>query len=144
MTEAETDAGMIIPEREILDKKIHFPNGLPGFPESTDFLLSQSDGEKPFGWLRDIGNADLAFAVIEAYHLVPDYMIEIDDEELSSIGSPSPKNCAILLILRIEMEDKITIHANLKSPVVINTLDRLGGQFILGNSSYSEDVIFKF
>ncbi|MEM9400417.1 MAG: flagellar assembly protein FliW [Verrucomicrobiota bacterium] len=142
MIEAETEA--IIPEQEILDKTISFPNGLPGFPESKKFVLTQAKGEAPFAWLRDLNDPDLSFAVIEAYHLVPDYTIEIDDEDLDSIKSPSAKDCAVLLILRIEMEEKkISIHANLRAPLLINTVDQTGSQFMLScESPYSEDTIF--
>ncbi|MEM9443925.1 MAG: flagellar assembly protein FliW [Verrucomicrobiota bacterium] len=144
----DADAKAAIPEQEILDKQIEFPNGLPGFPSSTRFILSQAEGEAPFAWMRDIDDPDLAFAVIEAYHLVPDYTIEIDDEELSVINSPSAKHCAIILILRIEIDEPnhtLIIHANLRAPILINTIDHKGSQFMLPEESpYSESTVFKF
>lgn len=131
---------------ELYQKAIEFPLGLPGFNQERRYVLTQTPQERPFSWLRSLDNENLAFATIEAYQLVPDYTIDIADEELVSIGQPSPKECAILLILRVEVDAKsVKIYANLRAPVILNTSKRLARQIILPDAdNYSESTLFEF
>ncbi len=130
---------------EILEKAIDFPLGIPGFKKSRQYVLTQTEGERPFAWLRSLDQPSLAFAVIEAFRLVPDYTIDVPDEELAEIGAPSPQECAILLILRVEVEKTVKIHANLRAPIIVNMTKRLARQVILLDAdNYSESTLFEF
>lgn len=130
---------------EIFEKTIHFPRGIPGFPNSHEFVLTQTEQERPFAWLRSIEGSALAFAVVEAYRLVPDYAIDIPDEELAEIGSPTPGECSILLILRLEVAETVKIYANLRAPIILNMTERLARQVILSEADhYSESTLFEF
>ncbi len=137
----ETDLGT-----ELFEKALEFPLGLPGFKQAHRYVLTQTDQERPFAWLRSLDNENLAFAIIEAYQLVPDYVIDIADEELATIGQPSPKECAVLLILRVDVDEKsVKIYANLRAPVILNTTKRLARQIILPDAdNYSESTLFEF
>lgn len=136
----ETDLGA-----EIYEKILHFPAGLPGFASRHRFILTQAPQEKPFAWLRCVEEGGLAFAVVEAYRLVPDYTVDIPDEELVDIGSPAPHECALLLILRVEVAETVKIYANLRAPVVVNMTRRLARQVILLEADhYSESTLFEF
>lgn len=136
----ETEVGA-----EIFEKIIQFPKGLPGFAHNHRFILTQSEKEKPFAWLRSVDQEALAFATVEAFRLVPDYLIDIPDEELAEIGSPAPQECAILLILRVEVAETVKIYANLRAPIILNTTRRLARQVILLEADhYSESTLFEF
>lgn len=139
-TASETELGA-----EIFEKAIQFPLGIPGFPDFHQYVLTQTPQERPFAWLRSIEQVGLAFAVIEAYRLVPDYSVDINDDELAAIGSPSPQECSILLILRVEVEETVKIYANLKAPIVLNMTRKLARQVILSEAdNYSESTLFEF
>lgn len=130
---------------ELFEKTIVFPDGIPGFRQSHRFVLSQTESERPFAWLQSLDEPSLAFATIEAYRLVPDYTVDISDEELEAIGSPSPGECAILLILRVEVEKSVKIHANLRAPIILNMTKRMARQVILADAdNYSESTLFEF
>jgi flagellar assembly factor FliW len=130
---------------EILEKAIHFPHGLPGFREAHRFVLTQTEKERPFAWLRSLDQPSLAFAVIEAYRLVPDYAIDVPDEDLADIGAPTPHECAVLLILRVEVENTVRIYANLRAPIILNMSKRQARQVILLDAdNYSESTLFEF
>jgi flagellar assembly factor FliW len=131
-------------EQELAEKAIEFPLGLPGFPEHKKFVLNQLPEEKPYAWLRSLDDPNLAFPIIEVYHLVPDYSFEVDDEDLAAIGMPQPQTCALFFILRIESDNGLKIHVNLKAPIVLNTAERKGRQVILHpETPYSDSSIFE-
>lgn len=137
---SETELGA-----EVFEKVLNFPLGIPGFPNAHRFILTQTEKERPFAWLRSVDQESTAFAVVEAYRLVPDYSIDISDDELAEIGSPTPQECAILLILRIEVGETVKIYANLRAPVVLNMTRRQARQIILSDADhYSESTLFEF
>ncbi len=132
-------------ERILTQQAIEFPLGIPGFNDHHHFVLNQKPGEKPFAWLRSKSDFPLAFAVCEAFHLVPDYQFEIDDSQLEVIGSPAPGDYAVLFILRLQPGTPFTIYANLRAPLLINMRTRQGRQIMLmGDVPYSESTAFQF
>ena len=131
-------------EKEILDKSFTFPMGLPGFPGTQRFVFSQGEGEHPFALMRSLDNANLSFAVIEAFYLKPDYVMDVDDDDLDPIGGPSPMDCLIFFILKIEGGKPFRIYANLKAPLILHKDKKLGRQIVLPDSPYSERELFEF
>jgi flagellar assembly factor FliW len=133
-------------EKEIMDKSIEFPLGIPGFSDCRRFVFTQNPEESPFAWMQSIEQPDLAFAVVEAYHLVQDYTVDINDAELEAIGNPAPQNCGVFFIVRLEFEkEKLVINTNLRAPVLINTQKRFGRQIVLPDrQEYSEFARFVY
>ncbi|HEY8965947.1 MAG TPA: flagellar assembly protein FliW [Candidatus Methylacidiphilales bacterium] len=131
-------------EREILDKTFTFPLGIPGFQSHHRFVFSQDAGHKPFTVMRSLDDVNLAFVVIEAFYLTPDYVMDIDDAELEPIGSPGPLDCVILFIVRLESGKPFRVHANLRAPLVLNKEKRLARQIVLSDARYSEQETFEF
>jgi flagellar assembly factor FliW len=133
-------------ETEILDKYIEFPLGVPGFQQCRRFIFARQPEEHPFAWMRSLDDERLAFAVVEAYHLIPDFSFEVDDSELEIIGSPSPEHCAVFFIVRIEADKKVKILVNSDAPLIINTKDRKGRQIVLPVSERSakQPMVFEF
>ncbi len=130
---------------DLQDKAISFPLAIPGFSHCKRFILNQLPSEKPFFWLRSLDDANLAFAVMEAHQLIPDYSFEVDDEELSAIGSPDPRDCAVFFIVRLEelQQKKFRLHANPRAPLLINMAKRIGRQVIVvKGSNYEEGATF--
>jgi flagellar assembly factor FliW len=132
-------------ESEVLNKSVSFPLGIPGFVESKHFVFVQRSEEHPFAWMRSIEEPELGFAVVEAYHLMPDFSFEVDDKELEVIGSPSPENCAVFFIIKLERSAKVKITANTRAPILINIKDRKGRQVILPSDKPTSEVMtFEF
>jgi flagellar assembly factor FliW len=122
---------------ELESKAFTFPKGLPGFPACKRFVLNQVPGEEPFHWLVSLDDPDLSFVVIEAFRCCPDFVLEVPDEELTIIGSPSPSDCAVLFIVRLVPvpEKGPDIFANTGAPIIINTQERLCRQILLARSA---------
>lgn len=131
-------------EKELQDKTILFPLGIPGFPTHHRFVLIQNAEKPPLFWLQSVDDEKLGFAVIEAFRLKKDYEFEIEDTDLISIGSPNEKECAIYFILCLhEDPTQIKGEANMRAPVIINLKNKLGRQMIIRNDTqYSEAESF--
>ena len=64
-----------IDEKNILD----FTDGLPGFPDDRQFILIEN--EEPFCWLQSITDGELAFILVDAFKVLPDYNPQVDKTE---------------------------------------------------------------
>ncbi len=140
MTETEVESL----EKAILDRAFEFPLGIVGFSSFHRYVFAQTPEEKPFAWMRSLDSSDLKFAVVDAFYLNPDYSVYLDDEELRIIGSPSPMDCFILFILRIEVGPPFRIYANMRAPLVLNRQAKKGMQCVLLDTPYKESVMFEF
>jgi flagellar assembly factor FliW len=114
------------------DKIIRFPNGLPGFPTSREFVMAQSPEERPFAWMKSVTDPNLAFAVVDAYAWNRDFMLEVDDSDLNEMGSLDPMDYAVYFILRIEKKDqRTTLKAKPNAPVLVNVRNRQARQVVV-------------
>ncbi len=133
------------PDQTILEKTIHFPEGIPGFPEHKNYVFTQTPEERPFAWMRSLDDEWLAFPAIEVFHLAPDYSFEVGDQELKKLGIESMWGCMVMAIVRIEPGSKIRIHANLRAPLIIHPAGAVGRQVILPDGcGHSDSAIFEF
>jgi flagellar assembly factor FliW len=131
-------------EQEILDHAFEFPLGIVGFASHHRYVFAQTPEERPFAWMRSLDDAELKFAVVDAFYLNPDYSVYLDDEELRAIGSPTPMDCFILFILRIEPGPPFRIYANMRAPLVLNRKAKKGMQCVIPDSPYPENAKFEF
>jgi len=117
-------------------KVITFPQGLPGFPDATRFVLFMGDvPEALFFWLQSLDDSDLAFTLIDVYQLMPDYNPLVNPDELADLGdlSGSPLEIYNIAVIPDEIQQ---MRVNLMAPIVINPLTRLGKQVIVSNEEY--------
>ena len=123
------------------DKVIHFPFGLPGFPDNREFVMAQTPEERPFAWLQSVSDPNLVFAVVDAYAWVKDFSIEVDDSALQEMGSLNPKDYAVYFILRIQQEGGRTLlQAKPNAPLLVNIHSRQARQVIVSNNSSLEQA----
>ena len=126
---------------EIRGKVIQFPNGLPGFPTSREFIMAQTPEERPFAWMQSVSDPDLVFAVVDAYAWVKDFMLEVDDSELEDMGSTDPMDYAVYFILRIQHQDsRTTLKAKPDATVLVNIRNRKAKQVIASINSSLHDA----
>ncbi|MDP4179498.1 MAG: flagellar assembly protein FliW [Bacillota bacterium] len=121
-----------IDEKNIID----FPEGLPGFENAQKFvLIAGSEEILPFQWLQCVNIAELAFVVVDPKFFKPDYIIDINDDEVESLEIKDV-NSVIVLCIVVVPDDVSQITANLKAPLLINTTVKRGKQVILENRDY--------
>ena len=112
-------------EVEIADDKIiHFPSGIVGFPELTEFTLLH-DEEKGAGsihWLQSIQEPGFA-------------MPEVDDELLKPLGGLDPEEILVLVTVTVPSDLK-KMSVNLRGPIIINAAAKKACQVIVEGEGY--------
>ena len=107
-----------------------------GFPDSLRFVLRPHKPDSPFMWLQSVDNPDLAFVVIQAAMIMPDYRPEIAGFIKKELRISSGSELDILLILTVPEGKPREMTANLLGPVMINTKKRLARQVLLDPALY--------
>lgn len=112
---------------------IELPAGLMGFTEVKKLELIHNTEELPFRWLRSVEDRSIAFVVVQPDGLIPDYELELSDEDAAEIGITDPEEALILNIvtLRNGRVDEATV--NLIGPLVVNRETGIGRQVVLRN-----------
>ena len=120
------------PERIIV-----FPEGIPGFPESKQYLLmSENEEEDTFFWLQSVDEGDVAFTLMDVYKVLPDYDPKVEEEQILDLGEVDGSPLLVYNIVVIP-EYTRNMRVNLRAPVVINLNTGLGRQVICENDEYS-------
>lgn len=125
-------------EVEIADDKIiHFPSGIVGFPELTEFTLLH-DEEKGVGsihWLQSIQEPGFAMPVMDPLLVCTDYNPEVDDELLKPLGGLDPEEILVLVTVTVPSDLK-KMSVNLRGPVIINAAAKKACQVIVEGEGY--------
>ena len=95
------------------DKIIHFPAGIIGFPDLTEFTLLH-DEEKGGGaihWLQSIQEPGFAMPVMDPLLVMPEYNPEVDDDLLKNIGDLVEEELLVLVTVTIPSDlTKMTVN----------------------------------
>ena len=119
------------------DKIIHFPAGIIGFPDLTDFALIH-DEEKGIGgihWLQSMQEPAFAMPVMDPLTVAPDFNPQVDDEILKPIGELVPEEILVLVTVTVP-SDLTKMTVNLRGPIVINASTRRACQVIIEGEEY--------
>lgn len=119
-----------------VNKVITFEHGLIGFEEYKQYMLIH-DSEKENNtivWLQSIDEPELALPVMNPLFVAPDYNPTVEDE-LLKVLEPIEDELLVLVVLTVP-RDITKITANLKAPIVINSMTRKGCQMIVEDDSY--------
>jgi flagellar assembly factor FliW len=115
---------------------IELPLGLFGFESIKKYVLLSDPEDAPFRWLQVLDDPHLAFLVLSPFEVLPDYQMELSDEDVEFLKLNSPKEVLVYNIVTLHSGGKATI--NLKGPIVLNRMTLVGKQVVLGNAaSYS-------
>ncbi|NLC45124.1 MAG: flagellar assembly protein FliW [Clostridiales bacterium] len=121
-----------IDEKEI----IFFPEGVPGFEDVKKFvIISDPDDVSHFKWLQGVDNTDLAFVIINPKVIKPDYVVDIEDDEVEVLDIQDVNQVLVYCIVVVP-EDISKIRANLKAPVIINKANMRGKQVVMEKDDY--------
>jgi flagellar assembly factor FliW len=118
---------------EIDEEQIyHFPKGLPGFDEETDFALIAME-EAPFWYLQSVRNMGLSFLLGDPFVFYPFYEFELPDDEAEELSIKDGVVVRCVITLK-EQTEHSTI--NLLAPIVLNPTARLAKQIVLHRAPY--------
>ncbi|MCF6096387.1 flagellar assembly protein FliW [Thermovorax subterraneus] len=123
-------------EIEVVEEKIiNFPDGIIGFEDLKRFVLIDHPGCDAIKWLQSVDEEGFALPVVEPVGFFPDYAPVLCESDLRKLKLGSVEDAVVLTVLTVPQEvEKTTV--NLKGPIVLNPLERLGAQLIAENSEY--------
>lgn len=121
------------------DKIINFPMGIIGFENLKNFALiydSEKEERSKISWLQSMEEPLMVLPVINPIDIIENYNPIIEDELTKIIGDPADAD--ILIFVSMSIPSDITkMTANLKAPIIINTVDRKAMQVIVENQDYA-------
>lgn len=126
-------------EVDIADEKIiHFPLGIIGFPDLTDFTLihDEEKGADSIHWLQSIQEPGFAMPVMDPLLVLPTYNPEVEDELLKPIGNWELDDVLVLVTVTVP-SDLTKMSVNLRGPIVINAEEKKACQVIVEGDEYA-------
>lgn len=116
------------------DRVITFHKGLLGFGEHTRYCLLQPSDDACFFWLQCVDNPDLAFVITDPSMFVPEYAVPIRSEQMEDLRLESIQDAQIFVIVN-KVGERLT--GNLQGPLVVNTANKIGEQFVLAEKRWT-------
>lgn len=80
---------------------VHMPLGLLGFESIKHYALLQNKHESPFRWMQVIDQPNLAFLVLPALEVFPDYEPDVPAEDVKFLGLTSPDDALVFNIVTL-------------------------------------------
>ena len=108
-----------------------FPDGIPGFPTATRWVLTDLVEDGAFQVLDSLDDPDLSMVVGVPWLFFPDYAPDLADSEVRALGIEQPED-AILVCSVTVAEDGDGPTMNLLGPFVVNRHTHVGRQVVLG------------
>jgi len=109
------------------DDVIRFAEGLPGLAECHDWVILTDAQQDAVAWLQSLRRPEVALALVSPRRFVAGYQLRVARRELEPLRLDSLQTAQVLAIVS-RSERGLTL--NLKAPLVVNPLRRLGRQVI--------------
>ncbi len=115
---------------------IEFPDGIFGFEDEKQFIpIMVEEGSDAVLYLQSVKNENLAFIVMNPFLLKEDYHPVLSEEDFRRLGAPSHDELSYYCLCVVgSTVEKSTV--NLKCPIVVNAITRVGRQVILDSEEY--------
>jgi flagellar assembly factor FliW len=120
------------------DKKIHFENGIIGFPDMKNFMIiyDEDKNEKArISWLQSIEEPGFAIPVMNPLLVKENYNPTVNDELLKPLGELDPNEMIVFVTMTIPAKLK-DMTVNLKAPIIVNAITRKACQIVVENEDY--------
>lgn len=109
---------------------LFFENGIFGFEQLKRFIVIECEQTEPIQWLQAIDDMDISLPIVNPFLVKSDYEIEVENDELSEIGTQNENEMIAFNVLVIPQDiPKLTI--NLAAPILINVTNNRGKQIIM-------------
>lgn len=117
---------IIIGEEDI----IGFSEGLLGFSDLEKFVLLDDPNDEIFAWLQSCEEPGIAFPVLEPELFYDNYKVTYSKSDTKSLGADDEIGLRPFCIITIP-EDPTQMTANMKAPIVLNVVKKIGRQCVL-------------
>jgi flagellar assembly factor FliW len=121
-----------------VDRKdvIHFPEGLIGFEQYTDFAIFDITGCEPFKSMLSVQEGGPNFVVLEPVRVFRDYSAQIPQHQSELVN---PIDTVLLSIVTLaDKPENITV--NLRGPIFLNLKTRKARQVVLTDDRFKTKV----
>jgi flagellar assembly factor FliW len=105
---------------------VRFPDGLPGYETSREFVLLDIADLAPLKVLHAITGSDPCFLVVDPKSVLPGYRCEIGSADRLRLGAAEDTTLVWLAIVTMREDGEVAV--NLRAPIVINPAGMLGRQ----------------
>ncbi len=124
-----------VAEQDLWLKPMEFslPAGMIGFPEVQRLELILNPEELPLMWLRAVHNHALNFIIVEPQGLIPDYVVEISDDDAELLGIASAADVLLFNVVNLRADTPESATVNLIGPIVVNRRTLVGRQIVIAN-----------
>lgn len=117
------------------DSFLTLPEGLIGFEDQNEYVLLEREDCRPFRWLVSFQDPGLAFPILEAADVLPDYKAPLSVVERALLELEEGEAPALYLVASVVDEGR-QVYANLRAPLVVNRRLRTGRQVVLLDTAY--------
>ena len=115
---------------------VHFPHGLLGFPQRQAYSIQYPIQEAPFRWLQAMGDPPLAFVIVDPFLVLPDYQLEVSEQDMQELGGVDPDSLLVCAIVTLPREASPGLTVNLQGPILMNGMNGWAKQLVLMDSPY--------
>ena len=129
-------AGSLTPAMNDSDAgTLRFEDGIPGFPDSRDFVLHELVEDGAFQLFQSVDDPDLAMVVAVPWIFFPDYAPELTDVDQAGLGLASQEDAVVFCPVTVDGSGE-SAHMNLLGPFVVNVRTGHGRQVVLTDQDY--------
>ena len=123
----------------IASNAFSLPQGIIGFADCRRAELNYMPEHLPFLWMKLQGaDGPINFVVIEPGGIIPNYELEIFDNDAETLGISDPSEAMVLNIVTLQKQSPLDATVNLIGPILVNRRTRIGRQVVIANySKYS-------
>lgn len=119
---------------EISGTEVVFKNGIPGFEELRNFLVSRPLKNYPFFSLQSLENQHVSFLTLSTFEVARFYEFELPPSIVEYLEVNDISEVAVLNIINMQ-GDINNATVNLKAPLIINIEKNKGMQVVLDDNS---------
>lgn len=115
----------------------HFPQGIPGFETHHDFRFIPEE-DAMLARLISVQENKVGFIIMRPEAYFPEYLeeIDVDEESLKVINVSADTLVDVWVILTLQRQDVAKTTANLRAPLLLNTVEGIGMQVIFNDDRY--------
>ena len=109
---------------------------LPGFPLHRDYALVAADPDGLLCWLQSIAPEGPRFLAVPPAAYFPDYAPVLPGTVCVELGLPDPADALLYCLLTVPHGDVGAATANLRAPVVVNSVAGRARQVLLADGRH--------
>ena len=118
-------------------RTFHFPQGIPGFETHHDFQFIPEE-DAMLAQLISVQEDEIGFILMRPEAYFPEYLkeMDVDEESIKVLNISADTPVDVWVILTLHRQDMAKTTANLRAPLLLNTVEGVGIQVIFNDDRY--------